>query len=90
MLLLLSNKAVADGAISFYLDHRVSVRVARWTYGTNCAILFDSLDTEHRARKDTVITYLSGSMYVPNTFNSILSKVSSETSNAVSVSDFAI
>lgn len=33
MILFARNKAVADGAISFYLDHRVSVRVAKKTYG---------------------------------------------------------
>ncbi|KAG5636036.1 hypothetical protein H0H81_009309 [Sphagnurus paluster] len=30
------NKAVADGAVSFYLDHYISVRISRHTYGTKC------------------------------------------------------
>ena len=73
--LLLSNKAVADGAISFYLDHRVSVRVAKWTYGNKCEIPSYTLDAEDHARRDTEITILSGSKYIPNAFSSILAKV---------------
>ncbi|KIJ11257.1 hypothetical protein PAXINDRAFT_15797 [Paxillus involutus ATCC 200175] len=30
------NKAVADGAVSFFIDHLVSARTARFTYGTEC------------------------------------------------------
>lgn len=69
------NKAVADGAVSFYLDRRVSVRVAKWTYGTNCAAQFCPLMAEHRARLDTVFTDVSGQRFVPNAFKSILAKV---------------
>ena len=76
--LLSSNKAVADGAISFYLDHRVSVRVAKWTYGSKCAVRFNPLNAEHRARISTLITDISGYKYVPKAYSSILAKVSIE------------
>jgi len=41
LILFRRNKAVADGAVSFYLDRRVSVRVAKTTYGVECVTLFE-------------------------------------------------
>ncbi|KIM86827.1 hypothetical protein PILCRDRAFT_4705 [Piloderma croceum F 1598] len=68
------NKAVADGAVSFYLDHCVSVRVAKWTYGTSCRVRFNPLDEEHCSRIDTVYTDFSGLRFVPKAFSPILAK----------------
>ncbi|KAF9234834.1 hypothetical protein BU15DRAFT_78667 [Melanogaster broomeanus] len=45
-----TNKAVAEGAVAFYLDHKVSARVAKFTYGTRCAIEFNRNDEQHRLR----------------------------------------
>jgi len=69
-----ANKAVADGAVSFYLDHRVSVRVARWTYGTNCSVLYDPENPQHAARSNTVFSLPSGSRLVPKAFSKIIPK----------------
>ncbi|KAF7982968.1 hypothetical protein HWV62_24554 [Athelia sp. TMB] len=44
------NKAVAEGAASFYLDHRVSARVARKTYGSRSSTRFKPHDPEHKQR----------------------------------------
>ncbi|KAJ4471454.1 hypothetical protein J3R30DRAFT_1080306 [Lentinula aciculospora] len=68
------NKAVADGALSYYLDHFVSVRVARLTYGTDCVRVYNPRNMEHMRRRDTVITQPSGRKVVPNVFSVILSK----------------
>ncbi|KIM86828.1 hypothetical protein PILCRDRAFT_816085 [Piloderma croceum F 1598] len=68
------NKAVADGAVSFYLDRRVSVRVAKTTYGVECATLFELDNIEHLVRSNTKYTGLSGQQYIPNTFTTILAK----------------
>lgn len=70
-----SNKAVADGAMSFYLDHRVSVRVASKTYGLDCNTIFNKADPQHIARMHTLYTGASGHQYVQHKFTSILPKV---------------
>ncbi|KAF7362767.1 hypothetical protein MVEN_00626400 [Mycena venus] len=44
------NKAVADGAVSFYVDHYVSVRVARFTYGMQISEPYNPNNVEHATR----------------------------------------
>ncbi|KAJ3806836.1 hypothetical protein F5876DRAFT_68612 [Lentinula aff. lateritia] len=68
------NKAVADGALSYYLDHFVSVRVARFTYGTDCVRAYDPYDLEHMRRRATMITAPSGRKVIPNVFSAIVIK----------------
>lgn len=68
------NKAVADGAISFYIDHLVKTRVAKVTYGIPVAIRYDSSRLDHIARKNTKVLSLSGHWVLPNAFGSILNK----------------
>ena len=38
----ISNKAVADSAISYYIDHFVQTRVSKLTYGCKGSIEYDS------------------------------------------------
>jgi hypothetical protein len=71
----LRNKAVADGAMSFYLDHRVSARVAKKTYGVKCNTRFDPSDPTHLSRSKTKYTGISGYLYLPSKFDTILAKV---------------
>jgi len=76
------NKAVADGAVSFYLDHVVSSRMARFTYGISILVSYDSSRAEHRRRCHTAVTLPSGRICIPDAFSTILSKgtkVSEET-----------
>ncbi|KAF8691922.1 hypothetical protein AX14_002706 [Amanita brunnescens Koide BX004] len=76
------NKAVAEGAIMFKLDHSVSSRVARYTYGIESYRIFNPNLADHLAREDTCFEAPSGDMWVPNRFSSILQKdseVSEET-----------
>ncbi|KZP28413.1 hypothetical protein FIBSPDRAFT_1039543 [Athelia psychrophila] len=70
------TKSIADGAISFYLGHRVSapVRVSSKTYGMKCSTIFKRDDPEHRARKHTLYTGASGQQYVQHKFTTILPK----------------
>ncbi|KAJ3535906.1 hypothetical protein NMY22_g6268 [Coprinellus aureogranulatus] len=44
------NKAVSNGAVSFYLDHAVTSRVSRHTYGLRGYDFYNSTDPEHRKR----------------------------------------
>lgn len=45
------NKAVADGSVSYYLDHFVVGRIVKHTYGIPVGILFDPEDPEHQKRR---------------------------------------
>ncbi|KAF6748676.1 hypothetical protein DFP72DRAFT_915785 [Ephemerocybe angulata] len=44
------NKAVSNGAVSFYLDSAVTSRVARLTYGVEVCVDYNSTDYEHIKR----------------------------------------
>jgi len=68
------NKAVSDGAISFYLDHFVRTRVSKVTYGSFCATLYDSNNPNHRARTNMVLTSVSGQKGIAGFFDIILPK----------------
>ncbi|KAJ7841612.1 hypothetical protein B0H14DRAFT_1043954 [Mycena olivaceomarginata] len=68
------NKAVADGAVSFYLDHFVSVRVSKHTYGLECVTAYVSDDAEHRARLKSAVKDAAGDLMIPKMFSPILLK----------------
>ncbi|TFK26684.1 hypothetical protein FA15DRAFT_667159 [Coprinopsis marcescibilis] len=68
------NKAVSDGAISFYLDHKVTSRVAKFTYGQFRTAFYDEADPEHRARRGKTFMCASGEKLVPDFFAILLSK----------------
>ncbi|KAI0738321.1 hypothetical protein C8Q80DRAFT_1113973 [Daedaleopsis nitida] len=69
-----TNKAVSEGAVSFYLDHFVSARVMRSTYGVSCNVDFDDANPEHVARARLKVVRPSGRVVLPNAFSSILTK----------------
>ncbi|TFK20828.1 hypothetical protein FA15DRAFT_707733 [Coprinopsis marcescibilis] len=68
------NKAVADGALSYYLDHRVGSRVSRFTYGVNCHVPYNPHDEEHQLRSITSWFSPSGNRRLPGFFSVILPK----------------
>ncbi|KAJ7490801.1 hypothetical protein FB451DRAFT_1513799 [Mycena latifolia] len=68
------NKAVADGAVSFCLDHFVSARISKHTYGLKCAVIYQAKNAEHRTRSQTTTMDVDGNIWVPNKFSSILKK----------------
>ncbi|THH13132.1 hypothetical protein EW146_g7051 [Bondarzewia mesenterica] len=67
-----TNKAVAEGAVSFHLDHFVSTRIARFTYGTKVAILFDASCSAHQERSWSKYIGVDGVERLPNAFSPIL------------------
>ncbi|KDR69807.1 hypothetical protein GALMADRAFT_77195 [Galerina marginata CBS 339.88] len=70
-----ANKAVADGAISFYLDHFVQTRMSKFTCGVICRVPYDEKDSEHQKRVATKHTCpLTGETRLPDMFSVILSK----------------
>ncbi|KAG9312597.1 hypothetical protein JVU11DRAFT_6994 [Chiua virens] len=68
------NKAVADGAVSFFIDHLVSSRTARFTYGTECNASYNEHDSEHVARREHAFEGVTGFLELPHAFESILEK----------------
>lgn len=68
------NKAVADGAMSFYIDHCVRTRVSRFTYGQFSNAKFDPRNPEHQRRMHDTYISLSGQKNVKNNFSVILPK----------------
>ena len=70
-----SNKAVAEGAVSFFLAHSVVARKAQLTYGTKCVTRYDPNDVEHARRYHRVQTRPSGHQVVPDAFRALLTKV---------------
>jgi hypothetical protein len=69
------NKAVADGAVSFYLDRLVVARVSSFDYGADCCIPFHANDPEHLARANAARPGLPAPEYLGGSFDVILPKV---------------
>ncbi|KDR71227.1 hypothetical protein GALMADRAFT_1345706, partial [Galerina marginata CBS 339.88] len=68
------NKAVSDGAVSFYLDHFVRTRISKLSYGVNVRPLFNPIDPSHKAREGMVYNGPSGSKQLTNGFDVVLAK----------------
>lgn len=70
------NKAVADGAVSYYVDHFVAARISRHTFGKSCYVKYDPTDSEHLQRSSTVFVDDDGNEEcIPNVFAPVLEKV---------------
>ncbi|OCH89888.1 hypothetical protein OBBRIDRAFT_835494 [Obba rivulosa] len=69
-----TNKAVAEGAVAFYIDHLVSARVARFTCGVKCNVRFNAEDPEHISRAGKAYVGYDGDKRVPASFDVILKK----------------
>ncbi|PFH47372.1 hypothetical protein AMATHDRAFT_6813 [Amanita thiersii Skay4041] len=68
------SKAVANGAISFYLDHYVNSRIARYTYGNPCSYIFNPNNPEHQVRSGQVYVSASKKRYIKGAFDIILAR----------------
>ncbi|KAJ7158680.1 hypothetical protein C8R46DRAFT_1165038 [Mycena filopes] len=67
-----TSKAVCDGAVGFYVDHHVSVRMSKAFYGVEFLRTFDPDDPEHAARESTLTELPSGPRLLPDAFDCIL------------------
>ncbi|KAJ7182378.1 hypothetical protein C8R43DRAFT_869047, partial [Mycena crocata] len=75
------NKAAADGAASFFIDHHVSVRVAKFTQGVCMSESFNSRTGEHTKRiVGKRFRVLNGELVIPDRFSPILPKAEKKTS----------
>ncbi|KAM6497405.1 hypothetical protein JOM56_007878 [Amanita muscaria] len=68
------NKAVADGAVSYCLDHYVTARVSKYSYGLVITALFNPKDPERVCRGNTMFMDADGQYYVRGYFDAILTK----------------
>jgi len=59
-----TSKAVAAGAISYYVDRFVVGRLVRYTYGTPSSISFDPSDPEHRKRAQKRYLGITGELWL--------------------------
>ncbi|KAH9940117.1 uncharacterized protein BXZ73DRAFT_99114 [Epithele typhae] len=69
-----TNKAVANGAVCFFLEHFVSARVMKMTYGIKVVVDYDPADPEHLQRAANTYMRQSGRVVVRDAFSSILKK----------------
>ncbi|KXN92821.1 hypothetical protein AN958_06035 [Leucoagaricus sp. SymC.cos] len=69
------NKIVADGAVSFVLDHPVLSRVTRYAAGTEAKMPYNQNLLEHRKRRAQAIVDLAGNLRIPRGFDIILPRV---------------
>ena len=76
MWLLHRNKAVAIGAISYYVDHFVTGRISKFTYGVPCSILYNASNPEHAKRSHKTYTDAMGDKRISGCFDTMLTKVS--------------
>ncbi|PFH47026.1 hypothetical protein AMATHDRAFT_153146 [Amanita thiersii Skay4041] len=76
------NKAVAEGAASYYLDRTVKSRVSKYDFGIPISETFNPSNPDHIARKDRAFEVASGDHWIGGAFSVILPKnttVSEET-----------
>ncbi|PPQ96389.1 hypothetical protein CVT26_004991 [Gymnopilus dilepis] len=69
-----TNKAVAEGAVSFYIDHFVAARVSKLSYGTDVSVPYQPFNPEHLARSYNKYENLSGKTMISGLFDVILPK----------------
>jgi hypothetical protein len=73
--ILISNKAVADGGVSFYIDHFVTARFSKFAYGVEVTHKFDASNTEHQRRKNKTFMLPKGCLGIDGIFDVILPQV---------------
>ncbi|KAF9650931.1 hypothetical protein BDM02DRAFT_3163995 [Thelephora ganbajun] len=69
-----TNKAVAVGAVSFYVDHFVTGRISKFTYGVPCSITYNPFDPEHAQRAHKSFIDAMGERRIPGYFTTMLSR----------------
>lgn len=70
-----SNKAVAIGAVSFYVDHFVTGRITQFTYGTAGKTPYQPLNPEHIIREHKSFLDPAGNKRIPGRFKTMLPRV---------------
>lgn len=74
-LTIFSSKAVAEGALWFYLDHRVRARTIRYTYGSGLCPWYTPSNPEHVLRDHLKFHVANGKLAIPTGFAILARKV---------------
>ncbi|KAH9940122.1 uncharacterized protein BXZ73DRAFT_99118 [Epithele typhae] len=69
-----TDKAVSSGALCFYLEHSVSARVAKTTYGIQIQYTYNPSDAEHLARSAKTYEDVTGITRLGDGFSSVLQR----------------
>ena len=69
------NKAVAIGAVSYYIDHFVTTRISKFTYGVPGNIVYDPSNPEHVRRLNKSYIDSMGDRRIPDSFVTMLTQV---------------
>ena len=69
------NKAVAVGAVSFHVNHFVTGRIAKFTYGVPSHVAYQSFNPEHVNRERKSFLDCAESKRIPDHFETMLSRV---------------
>ncbi|KAF8655628.1 hypothetical protein AX16_002982 [Volvariella volvacea WC 439] len=67
-------KAVADGAVSFFLESHVKARISRCAFGTFCRLSYNPNDPEHVLRKSKLKISQDGVLRFPSCFYMMIPK----------------
>ena len=70
-----SNKAVAVGAVSFYVDRFVTGRISKFTYGVACNVAYRFFYLEHIRREYKSFLNSAGYRRIPDYFEIMLAQV---------------
>ena len=70
-----SNKAVAVGAVSFYVDRFVAGRISKFTYGVGCNVAYRFFYLDHIKRENRAFLNSAGQKRVPGYFETMLRAV---------------
>jgi len=69
-----TNKAVAIGAVSYYVDHFVKSRISRFTYGVPCNVVYNPSNQEHIDRAYKSFPNAIGEKWIPGYFDTMLTR----------------
>jgi len=70
-----SNKAVAQGAVAFFLDAFVTSRMSRFKYGIRMTVTYNPYNVQHAERSSQATFMADGIKRLPNAFSTILDEV---------------
>ncbi|KAK0434096.1 hypothetical protein EV421DRAFT_1672463, partial [Armillaria borealis] len=68
------NKAIADGAVSYYIGHAVNSRMSRYNFGGKEFTSYEESMSEHRRRADKAYVAANGELSLGDQFDAILPK----------------
>ena len=66
---------MADGRVSFYIDHFVTARISNFAYGIEIYHKYDASNTEHQRQKNTTFMTPQGHLGIHGIFSVILPQV---------------